>query len=143
MLQECSSWASRNGAVQIFLFTPNWNMFAGKFVNSERFLAVLREHIICNVKWVEIHKMSEVFWAKRYCKVNDLFHWFLLVLRLSARKSEVTENYDDVHWNVWTNVKMLYARNNIFKKRIQNMRFWIIFIFAYISFFGGLPVFFF
>ena len=29
---QCSSWASRNGAVQIFLLTPNRNMFAGKFV---------------------------------------------------------------------------------------------------------------
>ena len=32
MLQECSSWASRNVAVQMFFLTPNKNMFAGKFV---------------------------------------------------------------------------------------------------------------
>ena len=24
---------------------------------------------------------------------------------------------DDVHWNVWTNLKTLHARNNIFKKK--------------------------
>ena len=42
VLQECSSWASRNGAVQLFFLTPNRNMFAGKFVKSERFLAVFR-----------------------------------------------------------------------------------------------------
>ena len=32
MIQECSFWASRNGAVQMFLLTPNRNIFAGKFV---------------------------------------------------------------------------------------------------------------
>ena len=53
--------------------TPNRNMFAEKFVKSEKFLAVLWEHIIFNVKWVEVHKMSEVFWAKLYCKMSDLF----------------------------------------------------------------------
>ena len=37
------------------------------------FLAVLWEHIIFNVKWVEVHKMGEVFWAKLYCKMSDLF----------------------------------------------------------------------
>ena len=50
VLQECSSWASRNGAMQIFFLTPNRNIFAGNFVKSERFLVVLREHIIFNVK---------------------------------------------------------------------------------------------
>ena len=34
--------------------TPHRNKFAGKFVKSERFLAVLREHIIFNVKRVEV-----------------------------------------------------------------------------------------
>ena len=33
VLRECSSWASRNGAVQMFFLTPNRNMLAGKFVN--------------------------------------------------------------------------------------------------------------
>ena len=47
MLQECSSWASRCGAVQIFFLRPNRNMFTAK---SERFLAMLQEHIIFNVK---------------------------------------------------------------------------------------------
>ena len=50
VLQECSSWASRNGAVQMFLLTQNRIMFAVKFVKSENFWAVLREHIIFNAK---------------------------------------------------------------------------------------------
>ena len=29
-LEECSSWASRNGTVQMFFLTSNRNMFAGK-----------------------------------------------------------------------------------------------------------------
>ena len=41
--------------------TPNRNMFAGKFVKSERVLAVLREQIVVKVKLVEIREMCEVF----------------------------------------------------------------------------------
>ena len=37
VLQECSSWTSKNGAVQMFFMAPNRNMFAGKFVKSEKF----------------------------------------------------------------------------------------------------------
>ena len=33
VLQESSSWASGNGALQMFFLTPNRNMFTGKFVN--------------------------------------------------------------------------------------------------------------
>ena len=55
---------------------------------SERFLTVLREHIIFNVKWVDIRKTSEVFWSKLYCKMSDIFRYFLLALRLSTWKSE-------------------------------------------------------
>ena len=45
----------------MFFPTPNKNIFAGIFVKLEKFLAVLREHIIFDVKWVEIGKMREVF----------------------------------------------------------------------------------
>ena len=54
-----SSWASRNGAVQMFFLTPTRNMF----------LAVLGEYIFYNVELVYAHKMSEVFQAKLYCKM--------------------------------------------------------------------------
>ena len=61
VFQECGSWASRNDTVQILFLAPNKNMFAGKFVKSERVLAVLQEQFLVNVKFVEIRKMSEVF----------------------------------------------------------------------------------
>ena len=32
-----------------------------------------QEHIIYNFKWVEVRKMSEVFWVKLYCKMSDTF----------------------------------------------------------------------
>ena len=50
VFEECSSLPSRNGALQMFFLTPNRNMFTGKFVKSEIFLAVLWEHIIVDVK---------------------------------------------------------------------------------------------
>ena len=65
-------WASRNGGVQVFFLT--WNIFAGNFlVNSERFLAVLQGHVIFNVNWAEVQKMSEVSWPKSYCQMSNLF----------------------------------------------------------------------
>ena len=73
VLRECSSLASRNGGAKMFFLTPNRNIFARKFVESERFLIVLWEHIIFNVKWVEIRKMNEIFWAKLYCEMSNLF----------------------------------------------------------------------
>ena len=50
-------------------------MSAGKFVKWERFLAVLREHIIFNVKWVEVRKKSEAFRSKLYVNffASDLY----------------------------------------------------------------------
>ena len=32
VLQDCRSWASQNGAVQMFFLAPNRKMFAGKYV---------------------------------------------------------------------------------------------------------------
>ena len=113
------------------------NMFTGKFVKSERVLAVLQEHIIFDVKWDEVRKMSEDFWAKLYCKISDLFSsfcylWDFLLENLKLKK----RNSDDVHWNVWTNIIKLYARNNIFKKGIPNMRFWITYVLVKFCFSG-------
>ena len=34
VIQECSSWASRNGVVQIFFLILHRNIFAGKFVTK-------------------------------------------------------------------------------------------------------------
>ena len=118
VLQECSSWVSRNDAVQIFFLTPHRNMFARKFVKSERFLAVLGSILF------SLSTELRIILAKLYCKMCDLFCKLLLFLRLSARSFEIKKKFSDcVHWNVWTTIKTLYARNTIFKKRIPNMRF--------------------
>ena len=73
VLRECSSWASRNGAVQMFFPTTTRNMFDGKFVKWIRFLSLLREYVFYNVEWLEVRKMNVVFWAKIYCKISNLF----------------------------------------------------------------------
>ena len=89
VLQECSSWASRNAAVQISFLTPNRNMFTGKFVKPEMFLAVLREHIIFNVKWTEACKMSEVFERNCIVKCVIFFYsfWWCTLERLDKYKN--------------------------------------------------------
>ena len=118
VFQECNYWASRKGAVQIFFLTPNRNMSAGKFAKSERLLAVLREDIIFNVKWVEARKIVE-----RNCIVkcviffaNFCWLWDFLLENLKLRK----KNSGDVNWNVWRNIKTLYARSSIFEKKNSN-----------------------
>ena len=111
VLQESSSWVSRNGAVQMF------------------FSDIKQKHVC---KRVEIPKMSELFWAKLYCKMSDLFRWFLLALRFSATNSGTKKT---LMVSTGTCGLKLYARNNIFKKRITSMRFWIIYILVQVSFF--------
>ena len=74
VLQETSSWASGNGAVQMFFLTPNRSIFAGKFVSWENFLVVFWEHIIFNIEELRLGKWVRFFWAKLYCKMSDLFH---------------------------------------------------------------------
>ena len=59
----------QNGSRMHFLGVRN--LFARKLVNSQRFLAVLQRHIIFNVKWVEVRKMTAHFWATLYCKMSE------------------------------------------------------------------------
>ena len=54
-------WASRNGAVDFFFLTPTRNMF----------LAVFQEYTFYNVEWVELRKISEVFFDKKQENVID------------------------------------------------------------------------
>ena len=89
-------------------------MFAGKFINWESLLAVFWKHFISNFIWVEIRKMSVVFWAKLYCKISDIIRWFLLALRFSATDSGIKKTQMMSTGTCWLK---LYAGNNIFKKR--------------------------
>ena len=50
VLEECSSWVPRNGAVQIFFLTLYRNMFAENLYSQKGFWLCLWEHIIFNVK---------------------------------------------------------------------------------------------
>ena len=62
-------------------------MFHGKFAKSESFLTVLWEHVIFNVNWVEVRKMTEILWAKLYYKTTDLFWlWDFLLEDLKFKK---------------------------------------------------------
>ena len=118
--------------MQIFFLTPNRNMSVGKFVNWESLfcLALFWEHFIFNFKRVDIRKMSEVIWVKMYCKMGDLFRWFLLGLIFSAINSGIKK----IWWSDdGTHGIKLYAPNNISKKKITNMRFGIIYILIQVS----------
>ena len=64
-------------------------------------------------KRVEIRKMSEAFCAKLYCKMSDLFRWFLLALRFAATNSGIKKLICPLE-----RVEIIYS-----KKRIRNMKF--------------------
>ena len=61
------------------------------------------------VKWVRCFDRNSivkwVIFSASYC-----WFWDFLLENLKLKKS------DDFKWNVWTNIKNLCARNNIFKK---------------------------
>ena len=116
----------------MFSLTPSRNISAGKSLKLERLLTLLREHAICNVEWVEVCKMSNVFCIVKLVISFASFSWLwdFLLENLNWKR-----NSDDVRGNVWTNIKT-YAQNNIFKRRIPNMTFWIIYILVQISILG-------
>ena len=69
------------------------------------------------VKWVRFFKQNcTVKYVIFFVSFCWLLHFLLESLKLKKKS-------DDIQWNVWTNIKTLYARNNIFKKRIRNIRF--------------------
>ena len=107
-----------------------------KIFKSERLLAVLRDRIIFSVKWVEVRKTSKVFWAKLYCKMTDIFCYFCWLWGFLL-ENLILKKISDVHWNIRTNIKGLHTWKNIFKKRLPNTRFWIIYILVQISLFWG------
>ena len=62
---------------------------------------------------------------KLYCKISDIFSSFRWFWDFLLENLKLKTN---VHWNVRKNILKLYAQNNIFKKGIPNMRFWITYI---------------
>ena len=46
----------------------------------------------------------------------------LFLLCVFLLEDDVHEDDDDVHWHKWMNIKKLYARNNIFKKKIKKIQ---------------------
>ena len=79
--------------------------------------------IIFNDKWVEAPKIVRCFEQNCIVKCIIFFAIFCWLLDFMLENLQLRKSSGDIHWNVWTNIKLLYARNNIFKKRVPNMRF--------------------
>ena len=94
-------------------------------LQSQKDFWLLREDIIFNVKWVEVCKIVE-----RNCIVkcviffaNFCWLWDFLLENLKLRKKALVLSIGtsgDVNWNVWRNIKMLYAGSSIFEKKNSN-----------------------
>ena len=55
------------------------------------FSAMLQECICYNVEWVEVLKISQVFWAKLYCKMSYLFCWFCSLWEFLQRNRKLID----------------------------------------------------
>ena len=91
----------------------------------------------CQASWASLNEwgiVSEVWDRNCIVKCVIFFTSFCWLWDFLLENVKLKKNPDDVHWNVWTNIKTLYARNDIFKKRIPNMTFWIIYVLVWISF---------
>ena len=110
-------WSSAN-----YFLTTNRNIFAGKFVNWENFLAVIWEHIIFNFKGVEIRIMCEVFLSEAVLQNERSFSLVFIGFEIFCYK---IWNIKTLMMSIGTCRLKLYVRNNIFKKRITYMRFWM------------------
>ena len=115
VLQKCRSWATRNRAVQMFLLTPNRNIFSGKFL-SQKWFSLCCGSILFSasselrfVKWVSLLEKNYIV------KMSDIYRQFLLAFRVSVRKSDIKNNADDVNWN--THKKVVCPRYSFQKKK--------------------------
>ena len=95
------------------------NVFSDTMSSELRFIKWVRFfERNCIVKWV-------IFFAS-FCWL-----WDFLLENLKLKR-----NSEDVRWYIWANARKLYARNNIFKKRILNITFSIIYILVQFHFWG-------
>ena len=130
-------WASRNGGVPMFfckqmetcLLEIFWSIQRGFWLCWKSLLFSVSSELRF-IKWVRIFEQN--------CIIVIFFGNFCWLWDCLLKKLKLKKTPDNVHWNVWTNVRKLYARKDIFKKIILNMRFWIIYILVQISFFGAL-----
>ena len=105
VLQECISWKSRNGVVQIFFLTAHKNMIAGKFVKSGFWLyfgSILfsMSNKLRFVKWVRFFQRNcivkcVIFFA-RFCWFLD-FLLGILKLKKSLMMSTGTSGQIQKH----------------------------------------------
>ena len=87
-----------------------------KLCSADIFSDTTQKHVFC--------KICKAFWAKPYCNRVIFFASFCWLWDFLLENLKVKKNSDDVHWNVWTIIKKLYVRNNIFKK--SNFKYYIL-----------------
>ena len=76
MFWECSSWAFRNSAGQMFFLTHTRDMFVGKLVNWLRFSAVLQKYFFTMLSELRFKK-----WVSSLSETILKNEWsFLLIL---------------------------------------------------------------
>ena len=129
MLQECSSWASRNGATKL-------KHVCWKICKVKQVLAVLWKHSTFNVKWVEVCKMSKVFEQDCIVKCVIFFASLFWLWDFLLENLEL-ENPLMMPSGMSGQISKRMHEKNIFKKRIQNKRFWIFIFWSKFTFLGG------
>ena len=98
VLRECGSWASRNGAVQVFLSDTNQKHVGWKMCKVSKVFGCFGA-VYLYVEWVEIRKTSKVF-----CK-------FLLTLKLPTRKFTKFLNFYQNFFELYETFKKIFWQN--------------------------------
>ena len=132
VLQECSYWASRNDVIQFFFWHQVKTCLLENLWSGKGFWLCCGSILFSMPSEYRIVKWARFFERNFIVKCLIFFASFCWLWDFLLENLKLKENSDDAHWNVWTNIKT-YARNDFFKKRILNMRFWIIYNLVEIS----------
>ena len=76
------------------------------------------------IKWVRLFEQDCIVKCVTFF-VSFCCSWNFLLENLKLKR-----NSGDFHWNIWTNIKTLYERNKLFKKKKSKYEIWK-FIFWY------------
>ena len=104
-LEECSYWASRNDAVQMFFLTPNRNMFAGKFFSQKGFwlyCGSISFSMSSELRFIRVKCM-------RFFEQNCIVKWVIFFASFVGFETFCykiwNEKNSDDHTSIWTNIK--------------------------------------
>ena len=104
-LEECSSWASRNGAVQMFFWHQTETCLLEKFLSQKGFWLYCGSMLLSTPSELRFVKWVRFF--ERNCIVNWVIFFASFVGFEGLCWKIWNEKNSDDHMNIWTNIKVV------------------------------------